>query len=140
MSPNGRSKCSQLIYYPPPWPAAGEVRCVKVFAKGSLAISTSKDHTLCLWNLLSGQEKFTIWDGVSKDPTEPQISSLHVDEAKKVVYSASSSKVTNTCSVCEVKLRPEQSKMAYGVYIRRGSLIWDRGTVNRDTQPLERVP
>uniref|UniRef100_A0A8C0CLX2 NACHT and WD repeat domain containing 1 n=1 Tax=Balaenoptera musculus TaxID=9771 RepID=A0A8C0CLX2_BALMU len=71
----------------------GEVRCVKVFAKGSLAISTLKDHTLCLWNLLSGQEKFTIWDGVSKDPTEPQISSLHVDEAKKVVYSASSSKV-----------------------------------------------
>ncbi|KAM9103980.1 LOW QUALITY PROTEIN: NACHT domain- and WD repeat-containing protein 1 [Megaptera novaeangliae] len=72
---------------------AQEVRCVKVFAKGSLAIPTSKDHTLCLWNLLSGQEKFTIWDGVSKDPTEPQISSLHVDEAKKVVYSASSSKV-----------------------------------------------
>ncbi|KAJ8784151.1 hypothetical protein J1605_008481 [Eschrichtius robustus] len=71
----------------------GEVRCVKVFAKGSLAMSASKDHTLCLWNLLSGQEKFTIWDGASKDPTEPQISSLHVDEAKKVVYSASSSKV-----------------------------------------------
>ncbi|XP_010993374.3 NACHT domain- and WD repeat-containing protein 1 isoform X2 [Camelus dromedarius] len=72
----------------------GEVRCVKVFAKGMLAISASKDHTLRLWNLLSGQEKFTIWDGGSKDPTEPQVWSLHVDEAKKVVYLASSSKVS----------------------------------------------
>uniref|UniRef100_A0A8D1N9N5 NACHT and WD repeat domain containing 1 n=1 Tax=Sus scrofa TaxID=9823 RepID=A0A8D1N9N5_PIG len=71
----------------------GEVRCVKVFAKGTLAISASKDHTLRLWNLLSGQEKITIWDGGSKDSTEPQIWSLHVDESKKAVYSASSSKV-----------------------------------------------
>nr|XP_006199152.2 NACHT domain- and WD repeat-containing protein 1 isoform X2 [Vicugna pacos] len=72
----------------------GEVRCVKVFAKGMLAISASKDRTLRLWNLLSGQEKFTIWDGGSKDPTEPQVWTLHVDEAKKVVYLASSSKVS----------------------------------------------
>ncbi|XP_036097336.1 NACHT domain- and WD repeat-containing protein 1 [Molossus molossus] len=72
----------------------GEVRCVKVFAKGTQAISASKDRTLRLWNLLSGQEKFTIWDGGSKDPTESQSWSLHVDEAKKVVYSASSSKVS----------------------------------------------
>ncbi|KAM7140727.1 NACHT domain- and WD repeat-containing protein 1 isoform 3-T3 [Molossus nigricans] len=73
----------------------GEVRCVKVFAKGTQAISASKDRTLRLWNLLSGQEKFTIWDGGSKDPTESQSWSLHVDEAKKVVYSASSSKVSS---------------------------------------------
>ncbi|KAM6219589.1 NACHT domain- and WD repeat-containing protein 1 [Rhynchocyon petersi] len=71
----------------------GEVRCVKVFAKGTLAISASKDHTLRLWNLLSGQEKFIIWDGGSKDPTEPQFWDLHVDEANKVVYSTSGSKV-----------------------------------------------
>lgn len=63
-----------------------------------------------------------------------------MDEAKKVVHSASSSKVTNTCPICKVNLRPEQSKMAYGVYIRRASLIRDRGTVNRGTQLLERVP
>lgn len=90
----GRLKYAQLIYSPPPWSAAGEVRCVKVFAKGTQAISASKDRTLRLWNLVSGQEKFTICDGDSKVPTEPQICSLHVDEAKKVVYSASSSKVT----------------------------------------------
>ncbi|XP_064237740.1 NACHT domain- and WD repeat-containing protein 1 isoform X1 [Aotus nancymaae] len=71
----------------------GEVRCVKVFAKGTLAISASKDYTLRLWNLLSGQEKFIIWDGSSKNLTGPQIWSLHVDEARKVVYSASGSKI-----------------------------------------------
>ncbi|XP_055095108.1 NACHT domain- and WD repeat-containing protein 1 isoform X2 [Symphalangus syndactylus] len=71
----------------------GEVRCMKIFAKGTLAISASKDYTLRLWNLLSGQEKFTIWDGGSKNPTEPQIWNLHVDEAHKVVYSASGSKI-----------------------------------------------
>ncbi|KAF5913734.1 hypothetical protein HPG69_017510 [Diceros bicornis minor] len=72
----------------------GEVRCVQVLAKGTFAVSTSKDHTLRLWNLLSGREKFTIWDGGSKNPTEHQIWRLHVDEVKKVVYSASGSKVT----------------------------------------------
>ncbi|KAF6095948.1 NACHT and WD repeat domain containing 1 [Phyllostomus discolor] len=70
-----------------------EIRCIKVFAKGTQAISASKDHTLRLWNLLSGQEKFTIWEGGSKDPTESQVWSLHVDEAKEIVYLASSSKV-----------------------------------------------
>ncbi|XP_008575795.1 PREDICTED: NACHT and WD repeat domain-containing protein 1 [Galeopterus variegatus] len=71
----------------------GEVRCVNVFGKGTFAISASKDHTLRLWNLLSGQEKFVIWDGGSKSPTEPQIWSLHVDEANKVVYSTSGTKI-----------------------------------------------
>ncbi|XP_074194074.1 NACHT domain- and WD repeat-containing protein 1 isoform X5 [Rhinolophus sinicus] len=72
----------------------GEVKCLKVFAKGTLAISASKDRTLRLWNLLSGRVKFTIWDRGTNDPTEPQIGSLYVDEAKKIVYSASSSKVS----------------------------------------------
>uniref|UniRef100_F6TW45 NACHT and WD repeat domain containing 1 n=1 Tax=Equus caballus TaxID=9796 RepID=F6TW45_HORSE len=72
----------------------GEVRCLKVLAKGTCAISASKDHTLRLWNLLSGREKFTIWDRGSKDPPEPQICSLHADEIKKLVYLASGAKVS----------------------------------------------
>ncbi|XP_027627109.1 NACHT domain- and WD repeat-containing protein 1 isoform X1 [Tupaia chinensis] len=72
----------------------GEVRYVNVFAEGTLALSASKDHTLRLWDLLTGQEKFTIWDGGSKTATEPQIWSVHVDETKKVVYSAHSSKIS----------------------------------------------
>ena len=103
---------------PPPWSVAGEVRCVEVFAQGTHAVSASKDQTLRLWDLLSGQEKFTIWDEGSKDPTESQTWSLRVDEAKKVVYSASGSKVTNTCPVGKGRLRPEQSKMAHCVYKR----------------------
>ncbi|KAM4857840.1 NACHT domain- and WD repeat-containing protein 1 isoform X1 [Urocitellus parryii] len=72
----------------------GEVRCVKVFAEGILAISASRDHTLRAWNLLSGQEKFTIWDGGSKNSTEPQIWNLHVDETNKIMYSTSGSKIS----------------------------------------------
>ncbi|KAG3279983.1 NACHT and WD repeat domain containing 1 [Ictidomys tridecemlineatus] len=71
----------------------GEVRCVKVFAEGILAISASRDHTLRVWNLLSGQEKFTIWDGGSKNSTESQIWNLHVDETNKIMYSTSGSKI-----------------------------------------------
>ncbi|XP_058148611.1 NACHT domain- and WD repeat-containing protein 1 [Dasypus novemcinctus] len=71
----------------------GEVRCVKVFAEGTLAVSSSRDRTLRLWSLRTGQEKFTIWDGGSRDPPEPRFCSLHVDETSKVVYSASDSKV-----------------------------------------------
>ena len=91
---------------------------MEVFAQGTHAVSASKDQTLRLWDLLSGQEKFTIWDEGSKDPTESQTWSLRVDEAKKVVYSASGSKVTNTCPVGKGRLRPEQSKMAHCVYKR----------------------
>ncbi|XP_038950913.1 NACHT domain- and WD repeat-containing protein 1 isoform X1 [Rattus norvegicus] len=70
-----------------------EVRCVRVFAQGTLAISASKDHTLRLWSLLSGQEKATILDGGSPNPTEQQGWDLHVDEIKNVVYSTSGTKI-----------------------------------------------
>uniref|UniRef100_A0A4X2KUG1 NACHT and WD repeat domain containing 1 n=1 Tax=Vombatus ursinus TaxID=29139 RepID=A0A4X2KUG1_VOMUR len=71
----------------------GEVRCVKTFGQGNYAISASKDRTLRAWNLVSGEEKYVIWDGVSTDPREPHFCCLHVDEKNEVVYSVSGSKV-----------------------------------------------
>ncbi|XP_008822868.1 NACHT domain- and WD repeat-containing protein 1 [Nannospalax galili] len=70
-----------------------EVKCVAVFAQGTLAISASKDCTLRLWNLLSGQEKFMVLDGGSTNPTEPQIWDFHMDETNQVVYSTCGSKI-----------------------------------------------
>ncbi|XP_074060516.1 NACHT domain- and WD repeat-containing protein 1-like [Macrotis lagotis] len=71
----------------------GEVRCVKMYGQGKYAISASKDCTLRTWNLLSGKEKYVIWNGVSAGPRESHFCCLHVDEKNKVVYSASGSKV-----------------------------------------------
>ncbi|XP_048198662.1 NACHT domain- and WD repeat-containing protein 1 [Perognathus longimembris pacificus] len=72
----------------------GEVWCVQVFAQGTRAISASKDRTLCLWDLLSGHQQLTIWDGGSVNSLTPQTRSLHVDEAKRVVYLTSGSKIS----------------------------------------------
>lgn len=61
-----------------------------MLAGGSLAVSASRDHTLRLWDLLSGQERFTLQDGGSQDAGEAQAFSLHVDEPRQVLYSVSS--------------------------------------------------
>ncbi|XP_028905545.1 NACHT domain- and WD repeat-containing protein 1 [Ornithorhynchus anatinus] len=71
----------------------GEVRCVKVFGEGSYAISSSTDHTLRMWNLVSGTEKYAIWDGGSVNSGERNFCCLHLDEKNGIVYSASGSKL-----------------------------------------------
>ncbi|XP_025066071.1 NACHT domain- and WD repeat-containing protein 1 [Alligator sinensis] len=68
-----------------------EVKCVKVFGKGTSAVSAAMDHTLRIWNLVSGREKFSIED---THFSTPHLRQLHVDERNMVVYSASGEKVS----------------------------------------------
>ncbi|XP_067417779.1 NACHT domain- and WD repeat-containing protein 1 [Emydura macquarii macquarii] len=69
---------------------SAEVRCVKVFGKGTRAVSVAMDYTLRIWNLVSGREKFSIQDIHSG---EQHLYQLHVDERNRIVYSASGAKV-----------------------------------------------
>ncbi|KAM7134751.1 NACHT domain- and WD repeat-containing protein 1 [Macrochelys suwanniensis] len=69
---------------------SAEVRCVKVFGKGTAAVSTAMDYTLRIWNLVSGRQKFSIQDSHSG---EQHLYQLHVDERNRIVYSASGAKV-----------------------------------------------
>ncbi|XP_004647437.1 NACHT domain- and WD repeat-containing protein 1 [Octodon degus] len=69
----------------------GEVTCVAVLARGTLAISASRDRMLRLWHLLSGRERWTLRDTGLPDP---QPCSLHVDEAQDVVYVAWGSQIS----------------------------------------------
>ncbi|NXL93277.1 NWD1 protein, partial [Alectura lathami] len=69
---------------------SAEVRCVKVFGKGTCAVSAAMDHSLRIWNLISGRAKFVIQDThVEEQPSHH----LHVDERHMVVYSSSDTKV-----------------------------------------------
>uniref|UniRef100_A0A8D0L6V3 NACHT and WD repeat domain containing 1 n=1 Tax=Sphenodon punctatus TaxID=8508 RepID=A0A8D0L6V3_SPHPU len=69
---------------------SAEVRCVRMFGKGTRAVSAAMDGTLCLWNLNSGREEFSIKDAHSG---EQHLCQLHVDEKNRIVYSTSGSKV-----------------------------------------------
>ncbi|XP_025922865.1 NACHT domain- and WD repeat-containing protein 1 isoform X2 [Apteryx rowi] len=69
---------------------SAEVRCVKVFGKGTCAVSAAMDHSLRIWNLTSGRAKFVIQDThFEEQPSH----CLHVDERRMIVYSSSGTKV-----------------------------------------------
>ncbi|NXS60170.1 NWD1 protein, partial [Brachypteracias leptosomus] len=69
---------------------SAEVRCVEVFGKGSWAVSAAMDHSLRIWDLISGRTRFIIQD----THVEEQLSHhLHVDEGHMIVYSSSDTKV-----------------------------------------------
>ncbi|NXK54800.1 NWD1 protein, partial [Chauna torquata] len=69
---------------------SAEVRCVKVFGKGTCAVSAAMDHSLRIWNLISGRVKFVIQDThIEEQPSHH----LHVDERHMIVYSSSDTKV-----------------------------------------------
>lgn len=73
---------------------------MKVFGKGTSAVSAAMDHTLRIWNLVSGTEKFSIED---THFSKPHLCQLHVDERNMVVYSASGEKVQNSYPFHKVK-------------------------------------
>lgn len=68
--------------------AAG-IRCVKIFSSGTRAVSGSLDHTLLLWNLITGKKYLCI----QEDHTTYENAYLQVDEKIGVIYSAAGSKV-----------------------------------------------
>ncbi|XP_068517399.1 LOW QUALITY PROTEIN: NACHT domain- and WD repeat-containing protein 1 [Anas acuta] len=69
---------------------SAEVRCVKVFGKGTCAVSAAMDHSLCIWNLISGRVKFVIQvTHIEEQPSHH----LHVDERHRIVYFSSDKKV-----------------------------------------------
>ncbi|KAM6331894.1 NACHT domain- and WD repeat-containing protein 1 [Alca torda] len=69
---------------------SAEVRCAKVFGKGTSAVSAAMDHSLRIWNLISGRARFIIQDTRIEEPPSHH---LHVDEGHMVVYSSSDTKV-----------------------------------------------
>ncbi|XP_047933726.2 NACHT domain- and WD repeat-containing protein 1 isoform X1 [Anser cygnoides] len=69
---------------------SAEVRCVKVFGKGTCAVSAAMDHSLRIWNLISGRVKFVIQDTLIEEQPSHH---LHVDERHMIVYASSDTKV-----------------------------------------------
>ncbi|GCB73678.1 hypothetical protein scyTo_0002758 [Scyliorhinus torazame] len=70
--------------------SAAEVRCIKVIHNKAYAVSGSFDHTLRLWNLLTGKEIYSI----AEDHTDYQhFALLQVDEATDVIYSVAGAQI-----------------------------------------------
>ncbi|KAG8594792.1 hypothetical protein GDO81_001328 [Engystomops pustulosus] len=65
------------------------IQCVKFFDMGTRAVSGSLDHTLLLWNLVTGKKYLCI----QEDHTNYENAYLHVDEKIGIIYSAAGSKV-----------------------------------------------
>uniref|UniRef100_H3BFE0 NACHT and WD repeat domain containing 1 n=1 Tax=Latimeria chalumnae TaxID=7897 RepID=H3BFE0_LATCH len=70
--------------------SAGEVRCVQVINEGTRAVSGSSDHSLRLWNLLTGKEVYSI----QEDHAGYEVFALlQVETKKEMIYSVSGSQV-----------------------------------------------
>ncbi|XP_032069993.1 NACHT domain- and WD repeat-containing protein 1 [Thamnophis elegans] len=70
---------------------SGEVKCVKLFGKGSRAASVAMDRTLRLWCLDSAKEDFSIHN---VHPGELRCCQLHIDEKNQIIYWASGLEVS----------------------------------------------
>lgn len=63
---------------------------MEVFEKGTCAVSAAMDHSLCIWNLISGRARFIIQD---VHPKEQSSHHLPVDEGHRTDRSSSGTKV-----------------------------------------------
>ncbi|XP_015665402.1 NACHT domain- and WD repeat-containing protein 1 [Protobothrops mucrosquamatus] len=70
---------------------SAEVKCVKLFGKGSRAASVAMDRTLRLWCLDSAREEFSIHN---VHPGELRCCQLHIDEKNQMIYWASGLEVS----------------------------------------------
>uniref|UniRef100_A0A8C5RM93 NACHT and WD repeat domain containing 1 n=1 Tax=Laticauda laticaudata TaxID=8630 RepID=A0A8C5RM93_LATLA len=70
---------------------SAEVKCVKLFGKGSRAASVAMDQTLRLWCLESAREDFSIHN---VHPGELKCCQLHIDEKNQMIYWASGLEVS----------------------------------------------
>ncbi|XP_015742924.1 NACHT domain- and WD repeat-containing protein 1 [Python bivittatus] len=70
---------------------SAEVKCVKLFGKGTRAASVAMDHTLRLWCLDSVREEFSIHN---VHPGELRCCQLHIDEKQQIIYWASGLEVS----------------------------------------------
>ncbi|XP_039194405.1 NACHT domain- and WD repeat-containing protein 1 isoform X3 [Crotalus tigris] len=70
---------------------SAEVKCVKLFGKGSRAASVAMDRTLRLWCLDSASEEFSIHN---VHPGELRCCQLHIDEKNQMIYWASGLEVS----------------------------------------------
>nr|XP_033811856.1 LOW QUALITY PROTEIN: NACHT domain- and WD repeat-containing protein 1 [Geotrypetes seraphini] len=66
------------------------LKCVKVFGKGTQAASCALDHTLRLWNLVTGKERHSVQEDHAG---HCHSFLLHVDEKNGVVYSVCGSQI-----------------------------------------------
>ncbi|XP_030075789.1 NACHT domain- and WD repeat-containing protein 1 [Microcaecilia unicolor] len=69
---------------------SAEVRGVKVFGKGTRAASCALDHTLRLWNLVTGKERHSVQEDHAG---HCHSFLLHVDEKNSAIYSACGSQI-----------------------------------------------
>lgn len=61
-----------------------------MFGKGTCAVSAAMDHSLHIWNLISGRARFIIQDTCIKEQPSHH---LLVDEGHMIVYSSSDTKI-----------------------------------------------
>uniref|UniRef100_A0A670XS93 NACHT and WD repeat domain containing 1 n=1 Tax=Pseudonaja textilis TaxID=8673 RepID=A0A670XS93_PSETE len=100
---------------------SAEVKCVKLFGKGSRAASVAMDRTLRLWRLESAREDFSIHN---VHPGELKCCQLHIDEKNQMIYWASGLEVSawhleTAVPVFQISAEPPDQWLCGTVFVPR---------------------